>query len=721
MIAKVYFTTTFLLGSIFSFSCLGQKTFRIVQDSLSHRLISIPVSSDHKSARVAAHEIQISISPNASKPETNADIHLVFGASVDIEAVSNIQFTVRRPCVEPCITPSVADVWLSSKAINKTNRYIDYVISGLMPASSYTLQTIVNGLDGDACTGSQLDLVNFQTAAASASKPVKMLLAINNEWQTDAPIQAVLDQYIADVEAENPLLTVEKYYVTYSNAARISLYQYIKDQYRDNNLSYLFFIGDNAAISQAILILDNNDNVINTFSTLSFTNYTLPLYDTYSYNSVTDQFETSRYQDLCFRHPVEKREAVFQQTNSAISMGAIVPSMSYNPEKRNTSIINYFTKLHKYRNQEISFDKKVLITDGFASELQAVNLAESNGWTAETVAFGREKDLDYSGEDPVWKADFLNKLGTKSYEIYTANLHGSPSYQSFGVYKDDINNLPQLNSQLVSLSSCNMGVFRGWDYLAGQYLDKGNVLNVRAYSDYLMLFTSPGESALEQYFRPDGSFTLMSKGYNVSDGFRLSESYMEAEVIFGDPLVKLRSADALPVVLEKFELQKQEGAVLLSWTTASEVNSDKFEIERGFDGKKWAIIASVPAISGGLKKLDYQYIDQKPLPGQSFYRLKMIDKDGSFSHSAKKSITFNMTPTFGIYPNPVHDRLFFPARVSGQLKGISIFNIQGQRVFNSSSVPKDGISVNHLMPGLFTVRVINLDGSIQTQKIVVSK
>lgn len=720
MIAKVYFSA-FLFGSLFSFCCLGQKAFRIVQDSASYRLISIPVSSDQKSARVAAHEIQISISPNASKPESNANIHLVFGASVDIEAVSSIQFTVRRPCVEPCITQSVADVSLSPKAINKTDRYIDYVISGLMPASPYTLQTIVNGLDGDACTGSQLDLVNFQTAAASPSKPVKMLLVINNEWQNDAAVQAALDQYIGDVQQENPLLTVEKYYAAYSNAARVALYQYIKDQYRDNNLNYLFFIGDNAAISLVTLILDNNDNVVNTFSTVSFTKYTLPLYDTYTYNSVSDQFETTRYQDLCFRHPVEKREAVFQQINSAISMGAVVPSMSYNPEKRNTSIINYFTKLHKYRNEEISFDKKVLLTDGFASELGAVSLAEGNGWTAETVAFGREKDLDYSGEDPVWKADFLNKLGTNSYEIYTANLHGSPSYQSFGIYKEDINNLPQLNSQLVSLSSCNMGVFRGWDYLAGQYLDKGNVLNVRGYSDILMLFTSPGESALEQYFRQYGAFTLMSKGYNVSDGFRLSESYTDAEVIFGDPLVKFRSSDPLPVVLEKFELQKQEGTVQLSWTTTSEINSDKFEIERGFDGKKWTKIAAVPASADSLKKSNYLYIDQKPLPGQSFYRLKMVDKDGSFTYSAKKSITINVASTLGIYPNPVQDRLFFPARIIDQLKEISIFNVQGQRVYNSATISKNGVSVSQLTPGLFTVRMLHLDGTIQTQKIVVSK
>ena len=52
----------------------------------------------------------------------------------------------------------------------------------------------------------------------------------------------------------------------------------------------------------------------------------------------------------------------------------------------------------------------------------------------------------------------------------------------------------------------------------------------------------------------------------------------------------------------------------------------------------------------------HQYIDNAPLKGLNFYRLKMIDKDGSVSYSQIIKL-LNDLVKFSIYPNPANDNV----------------------------------------------------------------
>ncbi|MBE9463752.1 hypothetical protein ACFP1I_08850 [Dyadobacter subterraneus] len=82
-------------------------------------------------------------------------------------------------------------------------------------------------------------------------------------------------------------------------------------------------------------------------------------------------------------------------------------------------------------------------------------------------------------------------------------------------------------------------------------------MNVHAYSDLLVTITINGASALESQFLDNWAYSLMSRGFNTSDAFRLSGSYNESELILGDPRNKFQDIPS-PITLENFEVSKEE-------------------------------------------------------------------------------------------------------------------------------------------------------------------
>jgi parallel beta-helix repeat protein len=92
--------------------------------------------------------------------------------------------------------------------------------------------------------------------------------------------------------------------------------------------------------------------------------------------------------------------------------------------------------------------------------------------------------------------------------------------------------------------------------------------------------------------------------------------------------------------------------VSVNWETADEVQNKGFEVERSSNAKSFERINTTPPLgAGGL----YQFIDIEPLLGVSYYRIKQLDNDGSFSYSRIVSVV-NDTG-IGSFPNPTTDKL----------------------------------------------------------------
>lgn len=123
-----------------------------------------------------------------------------------------------------------------------------------------------------------------------------------------------------------------------------------------------------------------------------------------------------------------------------------------------------------------------------------------------------------------------------------------------------------------------------------------------------------------------------------------------------------RSSAPLPVTVLSFRGERQKNKIILDWTTATEANNKGFELQRSADGRNFSsiyFIASKALQGNSNTQLQYNHVDEKPMNGINYYRLKQVDKDGNISYSGIALIKNSAANgiTLDVYPNPVTDRM----------------------------------------------------------------
>ena len=112
----------------------------------------------------------------------------------------------------------------------------------------------------------------------------------------------------------------------------------------------------------------------------------------------------------------------------------------------------------------------------------------------------------------------------------------------------------------------------------------------------------------------------------------------------------------LPVKLLSFTAAAGKHAAVLNWTTSQEMNSAGFEAERSADGKSFAAVKRIAAAGQYNIINNYQWIDSAATGPVSYYRLKMINSDGTYTHSAVQAVNFGVSfATIHCFPNPATD------------------------------------------------------------------
>ncbi len=154
-----------------------------------------------------------------------------------------------------------------------------------------------------------------------------------------------------------------------------------------------------------------------------------------------------------------------------------------------------------------------------------------------------------------------------------------------------------------------------------------------------------------------------------------------ALAVFGPFTLGSSSAsNTLPVNLLFFTAQMQNGYVALQWNTANEINSSHFNTQRSIDGINFSTVGKVAAKGDG----GYAYNDDlssiTAQPSALFYRLQMVDKDGSVAYSTTLSVSFTtQSASLNIFPNPVKAVLtaqIFSAKA--EKATLQIINMQGK-------------------------------------------
>jgi hypothetical protein len=174
----------------------------------------------------------------------------------------------------------------------------------------------------------------------------------------------------------------------------------------------------------------------------------------------------------------------------------------------------------------------------------------------------------------------------------------------------------------------------------------------------------------------------------------------------------------LPIALVNFEVTLQESKTVVQWTTSSELNNDFFTIQKSANAEQWEEVSIVKGAGTSKKQHDYQVIDNQPLPGVSYYRLKQTDFDGKFEYSKIVAVKFDGVKDMIVSPNP-SSGVFTLANQKLESKQIRLYNGLGQ-VFQVDSEINDSntqINISSFPSGIYILQI--MDGnSLRSVRIV---
>jgi hypothetical protein len=195
-----------------------------------------------------------------------------------------------------------------------------------------------------------------------------------------------------------------------------------------------------------------------------------------------------------------------------------------------------------------------------------------------------------------------------------------------------------------------------------------------------------------------------------------------------------RGGGALPIELIYFKAQlNSEHYVDLSWATASEINNDHFTVESSSDGIHFEELLRKPGAGNTTSTRYYTDVDENPLDGYSYYRLKQTDYDGRFTYSEIKTVKYKAgtddvdeseLKIVSVYPNPFSEKftISFMLKTSAMVE-IQLYNSSGQMVFKDKMNSNDGMNQydftdqQGLTKGIYFVNLIYNDQK-QVQKLV---
>jgi hypothetical protein len=171
----------------------------------------------------------------------------------------------------------------------------------------------------------------------------------------------------------------------------------------------------------------------------------------------------------------------------------------------------------------------------------------------------------------------------------------------------------------------------------------------------------------------------------------------------------------LPVELVAFSGRAEGPENVLDWTTATESNSAAFEVQRSGDAVTFTTIGSLPAAGQSIVLNAYTFRDGEPPSGTSYYRLNMLDIDGTGELSPTIAIERGLITA--LFPNPADDEVLIALNGADGASAVLIIDdlgrmllhrdLRGERPTALLTVPLAGMAQGH-----YTLQLVNAEGQV---------
>ena len=191
--------------------------------------------------------------------------------------------------------------------------------------------------------------------------------------------------------------------------------------------------------------------------------------------------------------------------------------------------------------------------------------------------------------------------------------------------------------------------------------------------------------------------------------------------------------------LLKFDANKSgDRSSILNWSTANEVGTSHFVIQRSEDGVNWMEIGHVDAAGNSTDVRNYSFVDRNVYDGRRpsakyLYRLLIVDLDGKGGYSNIDAVRFSSDGSKGsvyVYPNPssvgLNVEFDFTAE-DAKPASMEIFNTMGQLIFSRDIDEQTEFEYIHyatsnIPVGSFFLRISDEEGvPLAEEKIIVTR
>lgn len=196
---------------------------------------------------------------------------------------------------------------------------------------------------------------------------------------------------------------------------------------------------------------------------------------------------------------------------------------------------------------------------------------------------------------------------------------------------------------------------------------------------------------------PYAGYVALNSGVNGAPGpfgtyalsNALGDEFGANSLSFASPLL-LGPSVPTPVTFTGYNVTCGDRGTLITWTTGSEVNSSHYEIERSTDGTNWVRIDNVRGAGNSTTTRNYQYLDLQG--GDAFYRIKQVDLDGRYVHTAVKRVSCNSRNiTVALFPVPTPNILNIAVRSDKMIRtDLQVIDMSGRIVKRQSVVINNG-------------------------------
>jgi endonuclease/exonuclease/phosphatase family metal-dependent hydrolase len=184
---------------------------------------------------------------------------------------------------------------------------------------------------------------------------------------------------------------------------------------------------------------------------------------------------------------------------------------------------------------------------------------------------------------------------------------------------------------------------------------------------------------------------------------------------------------ANPLPVNNFTAVEDSGNVKISWQTPYEINAAYFVVERSRNMRNFDATDTVMAHGTVNLPSNYLTYDTRPWLGLSFYRLRIVGKDGTVTYSDTQRVVVTLRDIWKklfwcIFGHQLQIWLDMEKYGPAQLQ---LIDIQGHIRYQSQITVNKGrnfrtLDINNLPTGVYFLRVQSLEGS-QVSKILVNR